>query len=127
MSARVFAVAGAALAFIGVAAGAFGAHALRAHVAPDQLAVFETGVRYHLFHALALFAAAWVNGQWPGRAARASGWLFIAGIVIFSGSLYLLVLTGQRALGAITPVGGLCQLAGWLALAWAAWRGGTRG
>jgi uncharacterized membrane protein YgdD (TMEM256/DUF423 family) len=127
MSARGFAATGALLAFAGVAAGAFGAHALRSRLGPDLLAVFETGVRYHLLHALALFAVAWVNTQWPGRAARASGWLFIAGIVLFSGSLYLLVLTGQRGLGAITPIGGLCQLAGWLALAWAVWRGKPRG
>jgi uncharacterized membrane protein YgdD (TMEM256/DUF423 family) len=127
MNARVFAIAGALFAFVGVAAGAFGAHALRSRVTPDLLAVFETGVRYHLLHALALFAAAWVNTQWPGRAARASGWLFIAGIVIFSGSLYLLVLTGARWLGAITPFGGVCQLAGWLALALAAWRGTAHG
>lgn len=127
VTARGFAIAGALFAFVGVAAGAFGAHALRSGVAPDVLAVFETGVRYHLVHALALFAAAWAQTQWPGRAARASGWLFIAGIVLFSGSLYLFVLTGQRAVTVITPIGGLCQLAGWLALAWAAARGSRRG
>jgi uncharacterized membrane protein YgdD (TMEM256/DUF423 family) len=127
MTARFFAAAGALLAFAGVAAGAFGTHALRGQLASEALAVFETGVRYHLVHALALLAAAWICTQWPGRAARASGVLFILGIVLFSGSLYLLVLTGQRELGAITPVGGLCLLAGWLALAWAAWRGGARG
>ncbi len=127
MTSRGLAIAGALFAFVGVAAGAFGAHALRNRVPPDLLAVFETGVRYHLLHALALFAVAFVHNQWPGRAARASGWLFIAGIVIFSGSLYLLALTGERWLGAITPIGGLCQLAGWLALAWAAWRGTDRG
>jgi uncharacterized membrane protein YgdD (TMEM256/DUF423 family) len=127
MSARFFAIVGALLAFIGVAAGAFGAHALKTRLASDALAVFEVGVRYHLLHAIALLAVGWANTQWPGRAARLSGWLFIAGITIFSGSLYLLALTGQRALGAITPVGGVCLLVGWLALAWAAWRGATRG
>ena len=127
MSARGFAIAGALLAFIAVGAGAFGAHALKSRLAPEALAVFETGVRYHLIHALALFAAAWASTQWPGGAVTAGGWLFIAGIVLFSGSLYLLALTGQRSLGMITPVGGLCFLAGWLALAWAVWQGTPRG
>ena len=123
MSSRTFAVAGALLAFAAVAAGAFGAHALRTRIAPDALAVFETGVRYHIMHALALFAVAWICSQWPSRAARISGWLFIAGVLLFSGSLYVLALTGERIFGAITPIGGVSLLAGWLALAWAAWRG----
>ena len=127
MSARVFALAGALLAFAAVAAGAFGAHALKSQLAADALAVFETAVRYHLVHALALFVVAWASTQWPGRTTQTSGWLFIAGIVLFSGSLYLLALTGQRGFGVITPVGGLCLLAGWLALAWSAWRGRSRG
>ena len=127
MSARFFAVAGALFAFAAVAAGAFGAHALRSRIEADMLSVFETGVRYHLVHALALLFVAWAANEWPGRAVRVSGWLFIAGIVLFAGSLYLLALTGVRSLGAVTPVGGLCLLAGWLALAWAAWRGGQRG
>ena len=127
MSARTLALVGALLAFAAVAAGAFGAHALKARLPADALAVFETAVRYHLVHALALFAVAWATTQWPGRAANVSGWLFIAGIVLFSGSLYLLVLTGQRSFGAITPLGGVSLLAGWLAFAWAAWRGGARG
>jgi len=127
MSARVFALAGALLAFAAVAAGAFGAHALKSRLAADALAVFETAVRYHLVHALALFVVAWASTQWPGRTTQTSGWLFIAGIVLFSGSLYLLALTGQRGFGVITPVGGLCLLAGWLALAWSAWRGRSRG
>jgi uncharacterized membrane protein YgdD (TMEM256/DUF423 family) len=123
MSARLFATAGALLAFLAVGAGAFGAHALRSRLSADALATFEVGVRYHLAHALALLAVAWAATQWPGRAVDLSGWSFIAGIVLFSGSLYLLALTGQRALGAITPLGGVCFLFGWLALAWAAWRG----
>jgi uncharacterized membrane protein YgdD (TMEM256/DUF423 family) len=127
MSERLFAVAGALLAFAAVAAGAFGAHALKARLTPEQLAVFDTGVRYHLAHALALFAAAWVCTRWPGTSATAGGWLFIAGIVLFSGSLYALALTGQRVFGAVTPVGGLCFLAGWLALALAVVRGGPDG
>ena len=123
MTARICAVAGALLAFVAVAAGAFGAHALRTRLSPGDLAVFETGVRYHLVHALALFAVAWATTQWGGRATQASGWLFIIGVVLFSGSLYLLVLTGERGFGAVTPFGGLCLLTGWLALAWGAWEG----
>lgn len=120
---RTFALIGGLLGFVAVAAGAFGAHALRGRLTPDDLATFETAARYQMFHALALLAAAWAAGRWPGTAASAAGWLFLAGTVVFSGSLYLLVLTGQRWLGAVTPLGGLTLLAGWLALAWAAARG----
>jgi uncharacterized membrane protein YgdD (TMEM256/DUF423 family) len=121
---RVFLVLGALAAGIAVALGAFGAHALRARLTPEMLATFETGVRYHLYHALALFAVAMVVGRWPSSApaATAAGWLFIAGILMFSGSLYLLALTGVRGLGAITPIGGLAFLAGWGCLALAAAR-----
>jgi uncharacterized membrane protein YgdD (TMEM256/DUF423 family) len=114
---RFFAGAGAISALLAVAGGAFGAHALRARLTPDLLAVFETGVRYHMYHALALLAVAWAASRWPVGAVRGAGWLFIAGTVVFSGSLYLLSLSGQRWLGAITPLGGLLLLAGWLALA----------
>jgi uncharacterized membrane protein YgdD (TMEM256/DUF423 family) len=110
---------GSAIMLTGVAVGAFGAHGLKARVSPDMLAVFETGVRYHLFHGLALFVVAWVSAARP--AAAWAGGLFVAGIVIFSGSLYLLVLSDARWLGAVTPVGGLCFLAGWMALFVAAW------
>jgi uncharacterized membrane protein YgdD (TMEM256/DUF423 family) len=120
-----FALAGSISAFIAVAAGAFGAHALRARLAPDLLAVFETGSRYQMYHALALFVVALAAARWPLSPVRAAGWLFIAGTLLFSGSLYALALTGTRALGSITPVGGLCFLAGWLALAYAAVKGGT--
>lgn len=120
---RVFFGAGAVLGAIGVAAGAFGAHALRTRVGPDMLAVFETGVRYHLMHVLALLAVGWAAFRWPSPAITASGWLFVAGILLFSGSLYALALTGIRALGLVTPVGGLAFILGWIALAWAAWRG----
>jgi uncharacterized membrane protein YgdD (TMEM256/DUF423 family) len=85
-------------------------------------AVFETAARYHMYHALALLAAAWAFTRWPGGPVIAAGWLFVAGTVLFSGSLYLLALTGQRWLGAITPLGGLAFIAGWAALAWAALR-----
>lgn len=100
----------------GVATGAFGAHALKTRLDPDALAVFDTAARYQMLHALALLGSAWVAQQWPGRAARASIPLFSAGIVLFSGSLYALSLTGIRALGAITPLGGLLFMLGWLAL-----------
>ncbi len=113
---------GAAVAgFLGVALGAFGAHALRTRLSPDLLAVFETGVRYQMYHAFATFAAAWAFARWPRRVFGVAGGLFLAGIVVFSGSLYLLALTGERWLGAITPIGGAGFLAGWLCLAWGAW------
>jgi uncharacterized membrane protein YgdD (TMEM256/DUF423 family) len=117
-----FALAGSLSAFIAVAAGAFGAHTLRARLTPDLLAVFETGSRYQMYHALALFVVAMAAARWapPLSTVRAAGWLFIAGTLLFSGSLYALALTGMRSLGAVTPVGGLCFLAGWLALAYAA-------
>jgi uncharacterized membrane protein YgdD (TMEM256/DUF423 family) len=92
-------------------------------LSPEMLAVFETGVRYQLIHALALLAVAWAGTRWDSRAVAAAGWLFIAGIVLFSGSLYALCLSGVGSLGAITPFGGLAFIAGWLLLAWGAWRG----
>ena len=107
---------GAAAMFLAVALGAFGAHALRQRLSPEMLAVFEVGVRYHVYHALALFAVAWVSDRNPGGLAQASGWAFALGIVVFSGSLYLLTLTGMRWLGAITPIGGIAFLAGWVLL-----------
>lgn len=104
-----------------MALGAFGAHALRGRLSAEMLQAFDTGLRYHMFHALGLLAVAWAGTRWPGSAVTAAGWLFVAGTLLFSGSLYLLALTGQRWLGAITPLGGLGFLAGWLALAWRAW------
>ena len=118
---RTFFVIGAVLGALGVAAGAFGAHGLRARVSPEMLAVFETGVRYHLVHALALLAVAWASTRWVSAAIRGAGWLFVVGILVFSGSLYVLTLTGIRALGAITPFGGVAFILGWLLLAWGAW------
>lgn len=116
---RTFWTMGCAFALLGVAAGAFGAHGLRARLSADMLAVWETAARYQLYHALALLAVALAAARWPAAAWGAAGWLFAAGILVFSGSLYLLALTGVRWLGAITPLGGLCFLAGWAALAWA--------
>jgi uncharacterized membrane protein YgdD (TMEM256/DUF423 family) len=106
---------GAALAFLGVALGAFGAHGLRERLAPGMLDVYKTGVLYHLLHAVALFAV----GLGADKLARprAVAALFAAGIVIFSGSLYALALTGTGALGAVAPVGGLLLMAGWITLA----------
>jgi uncharacterized membrane protein YgdD (TMEM256/DUF423 family) len=120
---RLFLACGAISAFIAVAAGAFGAHALRGRLTPEMLAVFEVGVRYQMYHALALLAVAWMLGRWPGPWPVRAGWLFLAGTVLFSGSLYLLALTGIRWLGAITPLGGLAFLTGWLCLAVGATRG----
>lgn len=117
---RLLYIAAALAGFVGVALGAFAAHGLKATLAPDMLAVFETGVRYQMYHAFALFAAAWGLGRWQTRPFSIAGGLFVAGIVIFSGSLYLLAFTGMRWLGAITPLGGLAFLAGWLCLAWGA-------
>jgi uncharacterized membrane protein YgdD (TMEM256/DUF423 family) len=120
---RLFFTIGSLLAFLGVALGAFGAHGLRNRLSADLLATFEVGVRYQMYHALALLAVAWAHSRWPGPLLTASGWLFVAGTIVFSGSLYALSLSGMRWLGAITPLGGLAFLAGWLCLAWAAWRG----
>ena len=122
---RLFLQLGALSAAIAVAAGAFGAHALRSRVEPRMLEVFETAARYQMYHALALVAVSWVVSRTPigaTSAATASGWLFVAGTLFFSGSLYAMTFTGIRALGAITPIGGVCFIAGWLALALAAAR-----
>jgi uncharacterized membrane protein YgdD (TMEM256/DUF423 family) len=119
---RVFFATGAVSAFVAVAAGAFGAHGLKNRLSPELLAVFETGVRYQMYHAFALIVAAWAQTRWPGTLSTAGGWFFIAGTLLFSGSLYILSLTGLRWLGAITPFGGLAFLAGWLCLAWASWK-----
>lgn len=120
---RVFFILGAVLAGMGVAAGAFGAHALRGRLTPELLGVFETGVRYHLIHALGLLAVAWATTRWPGAATSTAGWLFLAGILLFSGSLYGLSLSGLRSLGALTPIGGVAWIVGWLVLGWGVWQG----
>jgi uncharacterized membrane protein YgdD (TMEM256/DUF423 family) len=120
---RLFFGLGALSAGLAVALGAFAAHGLRSRVSAEALAAFETGARYHMYHALALLAVAWACARWPSAWTSAAGWLFVAGTLLFSGSLYLLAVTGVRALGAITPLGGLAFILGWLALAWAAWTG----
>jgi uncharacterized membrane protein YgdD (TMEM256/DUF423 family) len=120
---RLFFLLGSVSAFIAVALGAVAAHALKARLDPGLLGSFEVGVRYQMYHAFGLFAAAWACTRWPGAATVAGGWLFVAGTLLFSGSLYLLSLSGVRWLGAITPLGGVAFLGGWLCLAWAAWKG----
>jgi uncharacterized membrane protein YgdD (TMEM256/DUF423 family) len=130
MTSAGWAATGALLGAAAVALGAFGAHGLKARVPPEDLAIFETAARYHLIHALAIVAVAWVVDRFPGALAQAAGWLFVFGIVLFSGSLYALVLSGVRRLGMITPLGGLLFIAGWIALAAAALRsraGGSAG
>lgn len=114
---RTFLFLGSVFGFLGVAFGAFGAHALRARLSADALAVFETGVRYQMYHAFALLIVALAIGHAGGaRLLVIAGWLFTGGIMLFSGSLYALTLLGVPTLGAITPIGGLLFLAGWACL-----------
>lgn len=117
MDTVLWARAGAGLMFLSVALGAFAAHALKGSLAGEMQAVFETGVRYQAYHALGLLAAAWMGERFPGRFAGAAGLCFMAGIVLFSGSLYALSLSGIRRFGAVTPLGGVLLLAGWALLA----------
>jgi uncharacterized membrane protein YgdD (TMEM256/DUF423 family) len=129
---ETFLVLGAVFGFIGVALGAFGSHALRAKLSAERVATFETGIRYQMWHALALFAVVLIDAWRPtsgpvfylvergtGWPVLAAGWLFVAGIVLFSGSLYVLALTGRRPWGTVTPFGGVCLLLGWGILAFA--------
>ena len=117
---RIFLMIGAVSAAVSVAAGAFGAHALKDKLEPRLLEVFETAARYQMYHALALLAVGAVISRWPSSWATSAGWLFVAGTLFFSGSLYAMAFTGVRALGAITPLGGVCFIIGWLCLAMAA-------
>ncbi len=117
---RTFLLIGALAAFLGVAFGAFGAHALRARLSPQSLEVFETGVRYQMYHAFAVLVVALALARIDGWILRSAGWLFTIGIVLFSGSLYAVALTGVRTFGAITPIGGVAFLAGWGLMVWAA-------
>ncbi len=113
---RLLYLCAGATGFLGVALGAFGAHALRAKLSPAMLAVFETGVRYQMYHAFALYACAWGWSRWQRKTFVVAGWAFLAGIVFFSGSLYALAITGAKWWGAVTPFGGLAFLAGWVCL-----------
>lgn len=119
---RTFVALGALFAGLAVALGAFGAHALRASLAPRDLEIFETGVRYQMYHALALILVGVLWAYRPQSSLLAAGWLFSAGIVIFSGSLYLLVITNTRWLGAVTPLGGVAFILAWISMAWASLR-----
>ena len=119
---RLFFAFGSGFALIAVITGAFAAHALKTRLSPDMFTTFEVAVRYQMYHALGLIVVAWAASQWSSQLITASGWLFVAGIVIFSGSLYILSLTGVRWLGAITPIGGVAFIIGWGCLLWAAIR-----
>lgn len=120
---KTFVLLGSLSAFLGVALGAFGAHGLKTKVAPDMLAVWETAVLYHLVHALGLLLIGILCHLMPDLALlRNAGWALLIGTLFFSGSLYLLVLTGVKPLGMITPIGGVAFLAGWILLAAAAWQ-----
>jgi len=123
MTPRIVLALAAALLFVAVGTGAFGAHALRARLAPDALAIWQTAVQYHFWHGLGLLGAGILLLHRPDSAALAIAVaLFVAGIVLFSGSLYALALTGTKAFGAATPFGGVAFLGAWAALGWAAWR-----
>ena len=119
---RIFFSLGAGFALLSVAIGAFAAHALKTKLSTEMLAIFEIGARYQTYHALGLIAIAWAFSQWNSQLVLAAGWLFVAGIAIFSGSLYALSLTGIRQLGMITPIGGLAFIIGWFLLVLAALR-----
>ena len=119
---KIFVLLGALFGTLGVCLGAFGAHALRDSLSANDLITFETGVRYQMYHALALLTVGWAMSQWESNTLVLAGYAFVIGILIFSGSLYILVLSGHRWLGAITPIGGLALILGWALLAWSAWR-----
>ena len=119
---RTFLLFAAFFGFTGVALGAFAAHGLKSRLSADYLAIFQTGVHYQMLHALALFGVALLSAHLGGRLVGMAGGFFVVGILIFSGSLYLLTLTSTPVLGAITPIGGVCFLAGWLCLGLAAWK-----
>jgi uncharacterized membrane protein YgdD (TMEM256/DUF423 family) len=113
---RTFLFLGSLFAFLGVSLGAFAAHALEARLEPRALEVFETGARYQMIHALALLLTGLILARWPGGLGVVAGWAFVLGILIFSGSLYILALSGVRAWGAVTPLGGVAFLVGWILL-----------
>ncbi len=119
---RPFVILAALNMIIAVGAGAFGAHGLKRVLDPEMLAVWQTGVLYHLIHALGLLAVAWLATRYSSGLLPLAGWLMFAGIVLFSGSLYLLAGTGTRILGAVTPLGGVAFLLSWALIAWAVWR-----
>ena len=113
---RLFALVGCLFALTSVVIGAFGAHFLSSRLNATSLLTLETAVRYQMYHGLALFFVVYALGRWPGTVTLLPGWLFVAGTMLFSGSLYILVATGQRWMGMITPIGGILLILGWLAL-----------
>ena len=115
---KSFIILGSVLTGIAIIIGAFGAHAIKTKVLPEDLAIFETGIKYHFYHSLGLIIIGILGFHYPNEVVQSSGKLFILGILIFSGSLYLLVLTNIRWLGAITPIGGFCFIMGWFILAY---------
>ena len=117
-----FILLGSFFAGTAVAAGAFGAHALKEVLDTSRLAVFDTATRYQMFHAFGIFFVAWAMERYPGRGLEWAGWLFTIGILLFAGSLYGLSLAGVRGLGAVTPIGGLALIAGWVVLGWNSWK-----
>lgn len=121
---KTFIVIGAVAMALGVVLGAFGAHGLKSRLTPDLLAVYQTGVEYHLYHALGLILVGILVVQFPHISGlKVGGWLLLAGILVFSGSLYVLAISGVRWLGAITPIGGLAFIVGWVWIAWSLVRG----
>ena len=119
---RIFFIIGAISALLGVVAGSLGAHGLKSRLSTEMFSVFEVGVRYQMYHAFALIVTAWAQARWPSAPVTAGGWFFVVGTILFSGSLYLLSVTGVRWLGAITPLGGVAFLVGWGCLACGVWR-----
>ena len=122
MMTKVFFTIGSISGFLAVAVGAFAAHFLKEKLSPEMFSIFEVGVRYHMYHALGLFVVAWAISYFTSSNLAPAGWLFIVGTIIFSGSLYVLSLSGTRWWGMVTPIGGLCFLAGWFWMAWSIWR-----
>ena len=120
---RFFFILGSSFAMVGVIAGAFGAHGLKGRISSGMLETFEVAVRYQMYHALGLLAVAWAISQWSSQLIHIAGWSFVIGILIFSGSLYILSLTEIRWFGAITPIGGLVLIVGWVCLIWGTMRG----
>jgi uncharacterized membrane protein YgdD (TMEM256/DUF423 family) len=115
---------GSLFAALGVGLGAFGAHTLKDRLTPEMLAIFETGAHYQLIHALALVAVGLAAAHWPAARFNPAGWAFLIGILLFSGSLYVLAISGVRVLGAVTPFGGVAFISGWILFALAAWKTG---
>ena len=122
MSEKLFFVSGSILGFLGVVIGAFAAHVLKTKLSGEMFNVFEVGARYHMYHAFALLVVAWAVSTYQIHFFQIAGWCFISGIFVFSGSLYILTLTGVKAWGAVTPIGGLFLLAGWFFLTFGAFK-----